>query len=322
VLTIKKFKIVVDNQTIYLYIDCVLTANALKTDFLKFTKTIPCEIFYLGDVKNILENQDYVFYKDSDTKFVSIDVEKNVSLLSLPKEKLFFPDIVYLIMCMFANKLQKENKFFMQSSVVANDDTSIMFVGNPNAGKTSLASKLLMTGNWSLVSNDNVLVSMENDKFISLAGTKNIQMRYGGIKRFFPSILSLIPQPEDLHLRDEWDIKVYVDSFFKDFGISTIDKTHITDIYFINTYQASELIIKEKEEIDQLLLIYEQLTKKIRSNRYVLTSFDYPVPSFEDIKYAEMRYQMAKEIVKTTNVSELRGCLDQAVLELRRKHEK
>lgn len=53
--------------------------------------------------------------------------------------------------------------------------------------------------------------------------------------------------------------------------------------------------------------MYEELTKQIRSNRYVLVGLDYPIPSFEDEKYAQARYQMAKTIVNSASFHDAKG---------------
>ena len=75
--------------------------------------------------------------------------------------------------------------YFVQSSVVKYDDThSIMLLGDPNSGKTSMAYSLMKNYGYSLISNDNVLINSNK----TICGTKDVQMRYGAIKLFFPEI--------------------------------------------------------------------------------------------------------------------------------------
>lgn len=319
----KKFVVTIDNKKIFLFIDSEKIGNEFIFSDKKIIKTIPSEVLYLGEVSEIDEFENYLFYKNSNIKSIKINKENNISNLSLSEEHLFFPDLVYLILCMFANIFQNESKYFLQASVVKYDDNkSIMFIGEPNSGKTTMLSKLLLSGNWSLVSNDNVLVGLEADKLSTIAGTKSVQMRYGGIKMFFPEILKKIDLPVDLNEKNEWDVKIYIDSFLKSIGVKHEDKSIVTDIYLISTNKSENINIRKRESIDELLLMYEHLTKQIRSNRYVLTSFDYPIPSFENEKYSCERYNMAKKILQSTNFYDLKGDVDHAILRLRKAHEK
>ncbi|HHW69222.1 MAG TPA: hypothetical protein GX747_02620, partial [Tenericutes bacterium] len=285
------------------------------------TKTIPVKIEYVEETDNIAENENILVYKNCSKTSVDIDVKNNISFLSMPEDNLFFPDIVYLAIGMIANKLQKEQKYFIQSSVVKNEKgNSIMFLGDPNSGKTTLASKLILTGNWSLVSNDNVIVKLEKDKLVTIAGTKSVQMRYGAIKLFFPQLLDKINTPKEIDTRDEWDIKIYVNDIFKEIGVKYSDESVVSDIYIINTVKNGDIFIREREAIDRNLLIYEHLTKQIRSNRYALTSFDRPMPSFEQEEYMQARYDMAKIISNSINIYETKGSVDNIIENIKAKN--
>lgn len=320
---LEKFKFTIENRNIFLFTDSKQVRETLINKSETLTKTIPCKVAYLGIVDSIDEPNNYLYYTISSKCNVKVNKELNISELSLSEINLFFPDLVYLIMCMFANIFQNENKYFMQASVVKyNDKESIMFIGEPNTGKTTLASKLLLTGNWSLISNDNVLVGLKNNKLNSISGTKNVQLRYGGIKMFFPEINLNNLNIEEIGKRDDWDIKIYIDDYLKKKKVVYAEDSFIKDIYLINTNKSQEAIIRRKELIDEILIMYEQLTKQIRSNRYVLTSFDYPIPSFENENYAIERYQTAKTIIENTGIYDLKGDVDQAVLKLRKKYEK
>lgn len=305
------------------YTDSTLVINKIYTEQNCITKTIPATVEFCGEVDSVSEEENYLIFRNSNMASVNLNIEKNIGLLSLPENNLFFPDLVYLAAGMIANCLQKEKKYIVQSSVAKyDDDTAVMFIGDPNAGKTTLASKLILTKNWSLVSNDNVLVGVELEKFKTYAGTKNIQMRYGAIQLFFPELLSQIDQPAELGKRNEWDVKVYVDNLFSSLDVKYDDLCNISDIYLINTMKNGGLFLREREPIDKLLLIYEHLTKQIRSNRYLLTSFDLPMPSFEQDKYMNDRYLIAKEVANIVELHEVKGDCDEIVKALRKKHEK
>ncbi|NLM63441.1 MAG: hypothetical protein GX190_03925 [Mollicutes bacterium] len=317
----EKFNIYCNKElTLSIYTDSSKVINKIKTEPTSIMKTIPATISWMGAVEDIEENENVLVYLNRANKKVEIDEEQNVSYLELPEQNLFFPDLVYLAIGMIANYFQKEQKYFVQSSVVKNKDGhAIMFLGDPNAGKTTLASKLVLYDGWSLISNDNVLIGLDKEKLVTFTGTKSVQMRYGAMKLYFPELLKEIPKPKDLESRDEWDIKIYVDNLFQQKGVTFDDEAIISDIYLINTVKNGDLFLREREAIDRLLLIYEHLTKQIRSNRYALISFDYPMPSFEKKEYMQDRYYMSKVIADNVNIYEAKGDIEKIVKVLRRK---
>ena len=319
----KKFAIIVDDKRVFFFIDSEKIANGLISSDKIITKTIPGTVVYLGEVPGIDEGKDYLFYQNSSVKFVNINREDNVSVLSFPEEQLFLPDLVYLLMCMFANIFQAENKYFLQASVVHynESESSIMFIGEPNSGKTTMLSKLLLSGNWSLVSNDNVLVGMEENSFSTFAGTKSVQMRLGAMNLFFPGLSEQVELPPDIESRDEWDVKVYIDDFLQSLHIGKVDISPVTDIYLINTGKSNTMSIRDREDIDQLLLLYDAFTRQIRGSRHVLTGFGYPMPSFENERYAQCRLALVQQVLQAVNIHDLRGDVDEATLMLRKNHE-
>ncbi len=286
-------------------------------------KTIPVGIVYKGISSEIEKKENYISVLKGNIKKVSIDVEKNVAQLITNSENFFFPDLVYLVTCMFANILQKKGCYIVQSSVVKYDDNhSVMFIGDPNSGKTSMAYNLIKDYGYSLISNDNVIVGIENNKLITILGTKEMQMRYGVMKTYFPEILPFVDIKKSDLGRNDWDIKVYVDDYIKKNKYKYAEKSIVTDIYNIKTFKEGLTYIREREKIDEILLIYEHLTKQIRSNRYVLFDYDYPLPSFESITYMQDRYDMAKKICETVNIYDATGPVKELSRRITRKYER
>ena len=242
---------------------------------------------------------------------IDVNKEKNIANLFSPQDNFFFPDFIYLLIGMFANDLQKKDYYFVQSSVVKYDDEhSIMLLGDPNAGKTTMAYSLMKNYGYSLISNDNVLVHMSDGNLKTCCGTKSVQMRYGGIKLYFPEILPYVKLEEEDKNRNEWDVKLYIDEYLKNQGFHFSDDSIVTDIFNITTFKNGDTFIRSRERIDEILLMYEHLTKQIRSSRYALTGFDFPLPSFESEKYLQNRYEISKQICESTNIYDARGTVD------------
>lgn len=316
-MNLEKFSLDICGKKIYFYTNSKKCVNSFIKE-LPILKTVPCKIAYCGKFESITEKNNVISYINSDSINVCIDKENNNSFLSLQEEKLFFPDLVYLSMCMFANIFQHEQKYFLQASVVKyNEDSSIMFLGDPGAGKTTLAYLLALDTGCSLVSNDNVLVGIEDNNFKTYAGSHIVQMRLGAIKLFCDDLLDEISVPKNS--KDDMDTKIYINQILSKKGFTFYDDSVIKKIYFINTSKRSKTVIREKEDIDKTLMIYEHLTKQIRSNRYVLTSFDYPIPSYENEEYLQDRYDISKKIVENVEILEARGDIHKLVRKIEKR---
>lgn len=300
-----------DLSKISLYTDIKSIITKLLNDISSLTKTVPAEVEYCGEAHEISENENYITILSFNKKMIDVNKEKNIANLFSPQDNFFFPDFIYLLIGMFANDLQKKDYYFVQSSVVKYDDEhSIMLLGDPNAGKTTMAYSLMKNYGYSLISNDNVLVHMSDGNLKTSCGTKSVQMRYGGIKLYFPEILPYVKLEDEDKNRNEWDIKVYIDEYLKNQGFHFSDDSIVTDIFNITTFKNGDTFIRSRERIDEILLMYEHLTKQIRSSRYALTGFDFPLPSFESEKYLQNRYEISKQICESTNIYDARGTVD------------
>ena len=149
-----------------------------------------------------------------------------------------------------------------------------------------------------------------------------MQMRYGALKLYFPEIIPFINDSLIYEDKDEWDIKIFIDDYLKQNGYKVSDNSIITDIYNISTYENGNTFIRQRDDIDKILMIYEHITKQIRSNRYLLVSMGYPIPSFEDENYMMDRYDVAKKIAATTNVYDAKGTVKSLTRKIGDKYQK
>ena len=295
-----------DLSSISIYTDIEKVSKKLsETNQIK--KTIPVTIKKCQNANTIEEQNNYILILKNDKKYVEINKDLNIANILVKPEELFFPDITYLTIGMFANDLQSKGYYFIQSSVVKYDDEhSVMIVGDPGSGKTTMAYSLMKEYGFKLIANDNVLVSLTDNGLETYKGTKPMQMRYGVIKDTFPEILPYVNELED-DKKSNWDKKVFIDNYLHMIGSQYADNSIITDIYNITVNANGSTYIKEREDIDKLLFLHEQLTKQIRSNRYALVSLDTPLPSFENEKFLQERYDMARKIQDKTKVYDARG---------------
>jgi len=317
----EKFKInIKELYALYFYTNSM----KVKTEFLeeknKITKTIPATIEYLGCTDHIMEDKNFLMYLNQKCQDVSINKQTNTSYLSLDEEQLFIPDLIYLMIGMIANGLQEQGLYFMQGAVAKyNNEKSILILGDPNVGKTTIVYKLISLCGYSLISNDNVLVGVENGYLKTYSGTKEMQMRLGGLKLYCPEIVKKMNLSENEKENiNEWNTKIYINEFLDSINAKYSDESVITDIFCVNTMKSDSYYIREIENIDKTLLIYEHLTKQIRSNRYALTSFNYPLPSFENEKYMQERYNMSCQIADSIKMYDAKGDINSLVKKMKR----
>ena len=213
-------------------------------------------------------------------KYMEYDKISNVATLYAPKDSIRFPDLIYIILPMFSKVLEQDSKYLIHSSAIKYDDNhSFVLVGDANAGKTSLAYELISKHGYKLVSNDHSIVGLEDGFFKLYGGTKEIQMRLGAIKMYFPELYEKIGI-EDSNI---WPRKIVVNNYIDEGFISQpdTDYSNLTDIYSISTYSTGNTFLNRKEPIDELLFIYESLSRISKATYNYITGFNYPMPSIE-----------------------------------------
>ena len=95
-------------------------------------------------------------------------------------------------------------------------------------------------------------------------------------------------------------------------NFATNKTRHVTDIFQINLLgrDSEESFISTKNCVDQVLYLYEQLSKQIKSTYNLITGFDYPMPSFETEDNLLMLYNDIKIALNDTEVHMAKGSLD------------
>ena len=161
-----------DLSSISIYTDIEKVSKKLsETNQIK--KTIPVTIKKCENANTIEEQNNYILILKNDKKYVDINKDLNIANILVKPEELFFPDITYLTIGMLANDLQSKGYYFIQSSVVKYDDEhSVMIVGDPGSGKTTMAYSLMKEYGFKLIANDNVLVSLTDNGLETYRGTK------------------------------------------------------------------------------------------------------------------------------------------------------
>ena len=271
--------------------------------------------------KNSINFYDAIIINESCNKNMTYDKENNLAILNIENDAIRFPDLVYISLSMFSKILARQQKYLLHSSsLVHPSNNGFVLVGEANVGKTSLGFELMTEHNCKLISNDNSIIGVEDGIPKILGGTKEIQMRLGAIELYFPELYKNI----DIECEDKWNKKLVVNDIVDTSLIlnNTNDEAVLSDVFSINTSNSGNTFIREKDNIDQFLYLYESMSRIIKGTYNYITGFDFPMPSVEDEKTLYELRNLCKIIVENANVYDSKGTVKGLAKELVRKYEK
>ena len=271
--------------------------------------------------KNSINFYDAIIINESGNKNMTYDKENNLAILNIVNGAIRFPDLVYISLSMFSKILARQQKYLLHSSsLVHPSNNGFVLVGEANAGKTSLGFELMTEHNCKLISNDHSIIGVEDGIPKILGGTKEIQMRLGAIELYFPELYKNI----DIECEDKWNKKLVVNDIVDTSLIlnNTNDEAVLSDVFSINTSNSGNTFIREKDNIDQFLYLYESMSRIIKGTYNYITGFDFPMPSVEDEKTLYELRNLCKIIVENANVYDSKGTVKGLAKELVRKYEK
>lgn len=259
---------------------------------------------------NVEMIEPYIIYKNSNVKKVTIDAKANKAIIQFPIQELFFTDLIYLVLSMMSKELNKLNKYFIHCSIVEKNNKGIMIIGDPGAGKTTLALYLSMNKNFDFVCNDIALLEFFNGVPHVTAGTLETYIRVGVIPQFFPLLMDKINKS---NLENPWNSKFYLNPEFESLGIKVKSSAPITHVLYTLTYPtiAIETRLEKYDSIKSqdvsILKTMGCFSQYIRANNNMLISAGYPFPSFDTTELAYKRLKDVKRFAKTTEMYSARG---------------
>ena len=272
-------------------------------------KIIPgVSVNLLDDNVSLIE--PYVIYIDSNSEKIVIDEKANKALINLPIQKLFFPDLVYLVLSMMSKELNKINQYFIHCSVVEKNNKGIMLIGDPGAGKTTLSLYLSMNKDFQFVCNDRALLKFRDGTPYVTAGTLETSIRASVIPQFFPMLMEKV----NMNDREEsWNSRLYLNSEFENIGIKLRSNVPVTYVLFLLTYptSASHTILEKydtsKRQDLSILKTMGCFSQYIRADNNMLISAEYPFPSFDTHELACKRLKDVKKFICATEMYSARG---------------
>lgn len=311
-----------DYATISVYTDF----KSIKDKFLlpncSIKRTIPITKISCHEINNNEINYlNAIVINSSDNKSMYYDKKYNVSVLIVNEESIRFPDLVYIMLSMFSNILQEQNKYLLHSSALQyNEKNAFALVGDANAGKTSLAYELIDKHGCKLISNDHSIIGLEEGKLKIFGGTKEIQMRLGAIEMYFPDLYKKI----NIEDENKWNRKIIVNDYIDEELVVSedTDELDLTCIYSINTSNSGNSFIRQKEYVDELLFMYESLSRIIKGTYNLITGFNYAMPSMETKENLQKLANNCSVMLNSCDVFEGKGTVKDLAKLLVKRYEK
>lgn len=307
----------------YATLNIYTTSENIKNKLIDIKSSIKRTIPVTDASWKMVDKKDICFYdaiiiNESSSKSMNYDIQNNVALLNIINDDIRFPDLVYIALSMFSKVLARQQKYLLHSSALVHpSNNGFVLVGEANVGKTSLGFELMTNHNCKLISNDHSVIGVEDGMPKILGGTKEIQMRLGAIELYFPELYKNI----NIECEDKWNKKIVVNDII-DSSLILNDKNDnavLSDILSINTSNSGNTFIRQKEEIDQFLYLYESMSRIIKGTYNYITGFDYPMPSVEEEKTLYELSTLCKMIVENANVYDSKGTVKELARQLVKK---
>ncbi len=310
----------------YATLNIYTTSENLKNKLVDVKSSIKRTIPVTNASWRMVDKKDIYFYdaiviNESCDKSMSYDIQNNVALLNIINDNIRFPDLVYIALSMFSKILARQQKYLLHSSsLISPSKNGFVLVGEANAGKTSLGFELMTNHNCRLISNDHSVIGIEDGVPKILGGTKEIQMRLGAIELYFPELYKNI----NIECEDKWNKKIVVNDIIDSSLIlnDANDNAVLSDVFSINTSNLGNTFIRQKDEIDQFLYLYESMSRIIKGTYNYITGFNYPMPSVEEEQTLYELSTMCKMIIENANVYDSKGTIKGLARELVKKYEK
>lgn len=88
----------------------------------------------------------------------------------------YIPDLTFLMLCIFASKIQKYGYYLVHSSAMKINDKGVIFIGPSGSGKTNISLSMAKNYNAEFISGDMTLIKYDNNtrKSYLIGGTRKL----------------------------------------------------------------------------------------------------------------------------------------------------
>ena len=146
-----------------------------KLDFDDIYSTIPdCSI--VENEQNIDAEIELNFVESKEEQGFCYDEDFKTFKICCMEDDYYVPDITFLMLCVFASKIQEKGYYLIHSSAMSIDGKGVLFVGPSGSGKTNISLSMAKNCNAKYISGDMTLVKFDqkNNKVYLVAGTHSL----------------------------------------------------------------------------------------------------------------------------------------------------
>ena len=230
--------------------------------------------------------QYYVIYKNSGLENSGVKSGKTKVEISYPISEMDEGSVLYAAAGLFEKQYALKSRFTCHSACVEKDGQATLFLGDAGAGKTSLALRLCLDKGYNLLSNDQTVIGLKNDKLYTFAGTKFINFRYLSVKNNLPDLLYVF---DGVDVKDEWSFKKTVHA--RDIGIGLTNEAIIKKVYWVHATGARQLKVNTANSFGNNIKPYQNLSSHIRG----------AATTFHDKKGNQIGFMPSLETMRTDN---------------------
>ena len=260
------------------------------------------------------ENVNYLLeYRNSSYDKIKIICDDNSIKVRYPAEMLTDSNIAYIARYLLEKQYAINSLCTCHSSCVEKDGKAILFLGGAGSGKTSIALNMCIKHGFKLISNDQTLIGIVDNKLSALGGTKNLSLRYTSVKENIPSLAYLF---NDANV-EGWGDKIVIQG--SEVGIDEqYETTNIEEIYVLHIdNKQKQLFYKSGDCWGLNFNLYQNLSENIRNSiSTIVDMYGHPigyVPSYDNEELYNLRVNIINMINNNDDYRYISGNLDDVI---------
>lgn len=253
-----------------------------------------------------------VIVEQSSRNKISLDADRKICIVHVNIEKLYRPDLVYLLLLIFTKLHEENGTYLVHAAAVNYHDKGVLLPGVPGSGKTGVAFGLLRRGG-KYISNDRALIKLVDGVPFIVGGTSAMHVRIPTIKEFLKRDIAL---PEGIDHKD-WNSKILLSAKeLSQLGVEQGKAAEITAIVFPKIIMGSEETKMARQETDKgMLSLYGLLSEHIRAAGNMFITADWPFPCLDNEVLAKKRIEMVHRLLDYSKIFSATGPVDGIVSE-------
>ena len=253
---------------------------------------------------------------------IDLNFDNKLCTINVDLSKLYKPDLVYLILQIFARLHEENNTYIIHAAAVNYKNSSIVLPGVPGSGKTGVTFALLRSGGKYL-SNDRAIIRFSDGVPYVVGGTTCMHVRVPTIKEFLKRDIDL---PDNIN-KEDWNTKILLSKKkIDEMGFKQGEPAILKLIVFPKIIMGSEEVkFKEPDNTTKILDLFGVFSEHVRAPSSVFITLNWSFKSLDNENLAQKRLNYVNSVIAQTKIAKATGNVDQIkneiinILEVRNK---